>query len=205
MNDLRTTIVPKSDQLNADDFIGGGRTVKITKVLMTGAADQPVAIHYEGGDGKPYKPCKSMRRLLIDVWGADGNEYIGRSMTLYRDPTVTFGADKVGGVRISHVSHIDAPRTVALTVSRGKRKAFTVNPIKAAPQLDAGKLEQVARDVATMGTDALQKHWKSLGVDVQRALEPIKDELKRIAADQDVNSKSENGDDWPGPDPDGEG
>lgn len=188
--DLRDTIIPKSDQLNADDFIGGSITIKVTQVIKTGAKDQPVAIHYEGDDGKPFKPCKSMRRLLVDVWGPQGSDYIGRAMTLYRDPDVTFGSDKVGGVRISHVSHITAPKTIALTVTRAKRKAYTVNPIKdapqSAPQVDAAKLEQVARDVATMGTGALKTHWQTLNGDERRALEPIKDELKAIAADVEI-------------------
>jgi hypothetical protein len=62
------TIVPKSDQLNSDDLIGGPRTIRLTKVHLTGE-EQPVALHYEGDDGKPYKPCKSMRRVLVQLWG----------------------------------------------------------------------------------------------------------------------------------------
>lgn len=129
MTDLRSTIVPKSDQLNADDLLGGRTlTIKVTKVSLA-AGDQPVVIHYEGDNGHPYKPGKSMRRVLVNVWGPDGNAFIGRSMTLYCDEKVQFGGLAVGGIRISHMSHIEAPVTMALTATRGSKKAFTVKPL----------------------------------------------------------------------------
>lgn len=67
MTDLSQTIAPKSDQLNADDLIGRTMTIKITRVSRMSEPDQPVAIYFEGDSGKPYKPCKSMRRLLVSV------------------------------------------------------------------------------------------------------------------------------------------
>lgn len=129
MNDMRATIVPKSDQLNADDLIGTTRTIRVTKVLLSATADQPVAIHFEGDDGKPYMPCKSMRRVLVNVWGPDANVYAGRRMTLYRDDKVQFGGMAVGGIRISHLSDIDRDVTMALTTTRANRKPFTVKPL----------------------------------------------------------------------------
>ena len=128
MTDLRKTIIPKSDQLNADDLIGTTMTIKITKVSLA-AGEQPIAIDYEGGTGKPYLPCKSMRRVLVNVWGPDGNDFIGRSLTLYRDEKVQFGGMAVGGIRISHMSHIDKEVTMALTATRSNRKPFTVKPL----------------------------------------------------------------------------
>lgn len=66
---LADTIIPKSDQLNADDLITGSLTVKVTAVKGSSEPQQPVSIHYEGDNGKPYKPCKSMRRVLVSAWG----------------------------------------------------------------------------------------------------------------------------------------
>lgn len=123
------TIVPKSDQLNADDLIGGTRTITLTKVHLTGE-EQPVALHFEGDNGKPYKPGKSMRRVLVQLWGPDANAYAGRSMTLFRDDKVMFGGVAVGGIRISHMTHIDRDITIALTTTRANRKPFTVRPLK---------------------------------------------------------------------------
>jgi len=121
---------PKTDQLNADSLIGGPITVTITGVRANeGSAEQPISIGYEGDDGKPYKPCKSMRRVMVHVWGADAKAYVGRSMTLYCDPEVQFGGLKVGGIRISHMSHIEKAQVMALTATKAKRKPFTVQPL----------------------------------------------------------------------------
>lgn len=136
MSNMLSTIIPKSDQLNADDLIGGRTmTIKITAVSIL-AGEQPVALSYEGDNGKPYKPGKSMRRVLVTVWGSDGNKYVGRSLTLYRDEKVKFGGEIVGGIRISHMSDIAEPFTMALTATRASRKPFTVHPLAAGPSVD---------------------------------------------------------------------
>lgn len=128
--DISKTIVAKSDQLNADDLLAGPITIEVVDVKINNS-DQPLEIHYKGDNGKPYKPGKSMRRVLSFMWGSDGEKYIGRSMTLYRDPEIRFGGDVVGGIRISHMSHISSVITIPLTVTRGKRKAFAVAPLAA--------------------------------------------------------------------------
>lgn len=136
MTDLSKTISAKSDQLNADDLLGKTVTIKITDVSIKGD-EQPVVIHYEGDNGKPYKPCKSMRRVLVHVWGADGAKYKGRQLTLYCDPSVRFGSMEVGGIRISHMSHIDKQITMALTATRANKKPFTVRPlVEDSPQIN---------------------------------------------------------------------
>lgn len=128
--DLRKTIEPKSDQMNADDLIGTTKTITVTAVNRGNSAEQPVSVSFEGDAGKPYKPCKSMRRVLIGAWGDDGAAWVGRSMTLYSDPEVKFGGVKVGGIRISHLSHIERDLNMSLTVTRAKRAPFTVRPLK---------------------------------------------------------------------------
>lgn len=130
MNDMSATIIPKSDQLNSDDLISGPRTVTVSKVNITVEAEQPVAVFYDEDPAKPFKLCKSMRRVLVTCWGPDANAYVGRKMTLYRDPAVKFGGLAVGGIRISHLSHIERDMTMALTESRANRKPFTVKPLK---------------------------------------------------------------------------
>ena len=136
-NDMRQTIIPKSDQLNSDDLIGGNMTIKVTNVTIRGGQEQPVSIHFEGDNGKPYKTCKSMNRVLVTAWGADASKYVGRSMTLYRDPSVKWAGMEVGGIRISHLSDIDSKITMALTATKGSRKPYTVQPLKADGQQKA--------------------------------------------------------------------
>ena len=162
MTDLTKTIIPKSDQLNADDMIGDKTILaKITKVSLA-AGEQPIAINYDGDGGKPYMPCKSMRRVLVNCWGSDGNQYIGRSMTLYRDPAVKFGGLEVGGIRISHLSHIKEPVTMALTATRASRKPFTVKPLTEAPPTPSVTFEDMLSDISTAPTlDGLEFKYKA--------------------------------------------
>lgn len=149
MIDLRQTIAPKSDQLNADDLIAGPMTIRVTRVSLCAEPDQPIAISFEGDNGKPYKPCKSMRRLLVSVWGPDGSAYVGREMTLYRDEKVKFGGAEVGGIRISHMSAIDKPVTVALTVTKSVRRPYQVKPLQTTHRAEAPTLAHVLDQIAS--------------------------------------------------------
>jgi hypothetical protein len=134
---MSRTIAPKSDQLNADDLIGGPRTITVTRVTGNeGNAEQPVNVFFEGDDGKPFRPCKSMRRVMVKIWGADASKYAGRSMTIFRDPKVKWGGMEVGGIRISHMTGIEKPETMALTETRSARKPYTVQPLKVAEKVD---------------------------------------------------------------------
>ena len=126
--DISRTLEARSDQINAADLIAP-RTITITDITK-GTPEQPVNVTTaEYGPAKVYKPSKSMRRVLATVWGTDASVWIGRQLTIYCDPDITFGKDRVGGIRISHVSHIDKPADILLTVSRGKRTTFTVQPL----------------------------------------------------------------------------
>ena len=129
--DLTETIAPKSDQLNADDLMAGPVTVTISEVTK-GSAEQPVDVQLIEFPGRAYRPSKSMRRILVSAWGPQASTYAGRRLTLVRNPEITFGRDKVGGIEIAAMSDLDKPLTVALTTTRGKRKAFTVAPLPAA-------------------------------------------------------------------------
>ena len=150
--DLSKTIAPKSEQLNADDLIAGPRTITVTSVKLV-AEDQPVAIHFAGDEGKPYKPCKSMRRVLVRAWGADGAQYVGKSMTLYLDESVAFGGKTVGGIRISHLSHIGKSITMALTATRATKKAYTVQAM-AAPVATTAETPDESADLVRAGDAA---------------------------------------------------
>jgi hypothetical protein len=127
---IKQAAAPNANQINYEDLVGGPITIRVTEV-RAGSKEQPIEVHYEGGDGRPFKPCKSMLRVLIAAWGDKGSEWVGRSMVLYGDADVRFGGVAVGGIRISHVSHIDQPISVLLSTSRGKRKPYMVKPLKA--------------------------------------------------------------------------
>jgi hypothetical protein len=79
-------------------------------------------------------------------------------MTLYRDPTVKFGGEALGGIRVSHLSHIGAPVEGVVTVSKGKRKPFRIDPL--ADVITSQQAQQLAALMKTAGIvtrdDALQ-------------------------------------------------
>ena len=131
MSDMAAIIQPKSDQLNADSLMAGPVTIKVSRVELSPGAEQPCIVHYENDDGKPYKPCKSMARVMVQAWGPDSAGYVGKSMALYRDASVTWGGMAVGGIRISNLSHIERDMVFSLTATKGKSKPFTVKPLKA--------------------------------------------------------------------------
>ena len=162
--DLAAAAAPKSDQINADDLIAGDRVVTITEV-RPGNAEQPVEIVTEEfGPGRPYRPGKSMIRVLLEVWGSKSETYVGRRLRLYRDPSITFGPQKVGGIRISHMSHIDKPKSIALTVTRGRKGAFKVEPLPAGPPLIT---EDQAAEIASRISGADRPALDAIGAELK--------------------------------------
>lgn len=140
ISDLRRTIVPKSDQLNAEQLLTRDMTITVSEVRMGTSEEQPVILHYPNDEGRPYKPCKTMRKLLIFAWGEDGRAWVGRSMTLYHDAEVRFGGMTVGGIRIRALSHIEKPIKVSLTATKGKKALHSIDVLQAAtlgPVLEA--------------------------------------------------------------------
>lgn len=128
INDLSDTIEAKSDQLNADDLAGSTKTIKVTNVVRYSDKGIPAFyIDYEGGHGRPFKPCKSVRRVIMFAWGKDGSQWIGRSMTLYCDPTVIYAGKEVGGIRVSHMSDIEKRISIKLTEKRGSKKEVFID------------------------------------------------------------------------------
>lgn len=187
-HDMSQIIQPKSDQINADDMIGGPMTVTIDAVNISPRDDQPISIKLQGMT-KVFRPCKSMSRVMVQAWGADASKYAGRSMTLYRDPKVKWGGLEVGGIRISHMSHIDAPLQMMLTHTRSQRAPFKVSPLASAPEApkepdNALELAQVA---AGKGTDAFREWWTSEeGKSCRATAQANIDALKKRAAEADT-------------------
>lgn len=173
--DLTKTIEPDSSQINADDLTTGPITVTITSVSK-GNAEQPVNIHLAEYPDRAYRPSKSMRRVMVQAWGPNAAEYVGRSLTLYRNPEITFGREKVGGVEISHMSHLEKDLRVALTVSRGKKRTFIVKPLATtAPTITP---EQVA---ASSSVDDLRAMWQHASPEVQELIKARVAELSEPA------------------------
>jgi len=171
VTDLRSTIVPKSDQLNSEQLLGGSMTVTVTEVRVSASDEQPVVVHYEGENGRPFKPCKTMRKLMVFAWGEDGRQWAGQSMTLYNDPSVKFGGMDVGGIRISHMTGIEKDIEVSLTATKGKKTLHRIRRLESGPSL-ADVLEAItaAADKAGMAKAKALAQQLTAKRDIDQAL-----------------------------------
>lgn len=129
--DISKAIEPRSDQQNFDDYLAGPRTVTVESVDRD--AEQRVSIHLHEYPGRPFKPSKTNLRLIAQGWGTESSEWVGRGMVLAGDPTVRFGGQQVGGIRVAALSHIAKPFTANLTATRGKRTPYKVDVLTVAP------------------------------------------------------------------------
>ncbi|MFA6358668.1 MAG: hypothetical protein WCY09_08455 [Candidatus Omnitrophota bacterium] len=176
-DEVRASIVPKSDQLNADDLVTGPITVTITGVRK-GDKDQPIIVEIEGH--QPYKPCKTCRRVLIATYGDDPKAWVGQRMTLYCDPEVMWGGVKIGGIRISHLSGLDTPRTFMLTHSRGKRSEVTIRPLAAIVELTDEDRTFIAEAQAEIAGAESMETLKAYAEILKRKSKGVQDALRPV-------------------------
>ena len=142
---MRVTIEKKTDQLNYEDFLGGVTRVVTIAGVKAGTKEQQYDVAIEG-DQRVWRPAVTVLKLLVEAWGDDATVWVGRQARLYGDPEVTFGRDKVGGIRVSHLSHISKPVVASLTETRGKRKRHVVDPLTDAERIAALRAEWQAAD-----------------------------------------------------------
>ena len=148
---MRITAEPRSDQINYEDFLAGPRVYTIGGVRV-GTAEQKYDIQLQE-EQRVWRPPLTVLRTLIACWGDDATVWQGRQVELYGDPSIRFGKEAVGGIRIKALSHLDEPKTVTVTVARGKRQKITIQPLpvqeaqsqQQGPDIDA-YIEQAAGD-----------------------------------------------------------
>lgn len=172
---MKITAEPRSDQINADDLIGGPRIVTVSGV-RPGTAEQKYDLLLEG-ETRVWRPPLTVLRLLIAAWGDEAANWTGRRAELYRDASVRFGSDAVGGIRVSRLSHLDKPLNIALTSTRGKRTKHHVDPLPDAPASATLTDEEI--DAATT-TDELRAMWSQASPEQQ---DRIKARVAEMSAD----------------------
>ena len=135
MADIRAAIQPRSDQLNYEDFLSGPAvlTIERTEDYRDEKGQPRVAIHMVEYPGRPFKASKTNVKLLAIAWGEDDTDWPGRRVQLSADPTVTYGGKAVGGICVTALSHLPQRFTAKLSVARGKKKDFPVEPLPDAP------------------------------------------------------------------------
>lgn len=192
--DLTESIAPKSDQLNADDLLAGPRTFTV-KGVRAGTSEQPVNIDLVEFPGRPFRPSKTVLRLLVTGWGREGDVYAGRKFTLYRKADVKWAGSEVGGIRVSHMSHLAKPIKLALTESKGNKKPYIVEPLPddapvSAPvpegRIAPGRLTAIVAALESIGittpADKLDACAQAVGRDIKSARDLTVDEGETVLA-----------------------
>lgn len=174
-DELAQSVQPDSSQINTDDLVSGPITVTITGVRR-GNKEQPIQIDLLGYD-RVFRPCKTMRRILIAAFTDDPKEWVGQQMTLYCDPTVTWAGVKVGGIRISHLSGLKEPRTFIITQGRGRRIETTIYPIASLSPEDAKYVQQVKADIE--GCETMEM-LKAAGFVLKTKSQAVRDALRPV-------------------------
>ena len=158
MIDMRDTVEIKSDQLNAEDLLSGPITITITGVKKLSDKQQPIAISFDGDKGKPWKPCKGMRVLLMAKWGINAALYKGRKVTIYNDPSVKWAGEPYGGIRVSHMDNVDGDFIFPLTISKGKKIMHKVGKLETKTveknEITADEMELLENEISKSETMA---------------------------------------------------
>ena len=175
-------------------MIGGPVIVKVIEVISRGG-DQPVSIRIDGGL-QPFKPCLSMRRVLAKLWGVESDNWIGKSMVLFNDPTVIWAGKPEGGIRISHLEGITKAEEVPVRSSKRAVTRYMVEPLileQAQQEQKAPSFETIrelmdnCNDVNGMAAygDLIKEHAASFTADQMSNLrQHYKDCLELIKKDQ---------------------
>jgi len=181
--DISNTLIAKADQLNAVDLTQP-LTGKIVNVALNESVEQPLSVWLDSFK-QPWKPCKIVRRMLGRLWGTNAAEWKGRMVQLFNDPEVRYGPNKTGGIRISHVSHIDKPRAITLQVGRNKYQEFTINPMaqKTEPSEAVKPIHERCRDAVKCYDEcSTNERLTSLDKHIDALIEECSDAQRQLIA-----------------------
>jgi len=157
---MKIDIKKNTDQLNYEDFLGGITRVVTIAGVKPGAKEAQYDIEIEGDD-RYWRPPATILKLLVLAYSDETVNWVGKKAQLYGDPNVKMKGVKVGGIRVSHLSHIDKPLTASLTITRGQTGTFTIQPLPDAPATPAAPTEPTEAEVtACTDKDELGKMWK---------------------------------------------
>jgi len=176
--DITQALAPNSDQLDAIELVEP-RTFTISTGSSLGKRDGKIVADIRLVElDRVWRPSKGMLDVLAACWGIKGSEWVGHRVTVYNDPEVMFGKEKRGGVRISHLSHIDGPRDVTIRASgAGRKQLWHVDPLPAPPTDTSGRdwlaeLEQAGSNrsaIGALGAAATEANAPAPVIDAIRA------------------------------------
>lgn len=180
--DITAALAPKSDQLDAIELVAP-RTFTIGEGSRLGQREGSDVVEIALVDfPRVWRPSKGMLDAIVAVWGTNAREWTGHRVTLYNDPEVTFGRDKVGGIRISAMTGIEETKTVQIR-GRGqgaRRVPWRIEPIKDAPR--PARPQQPTPDQIESCTDRdqLRAWWQAATDDLKPLIQARGEALKAL-------------------------
>lgn len=178
--DITDALAPASDQLDAVELVDP-RTFTIDTGSRLGKREgKTVAEIRLVGFDRVWRPSKGMLDVLAACWGTNGEKWTGHRVTVYNDQSVMYGKEKTGGVRISHLSHIDGPRDVTIRANgAGRTKLWHVEPLTEPTRPAAPTADDVA---ACTDVDLLRGMYKVASADVKALIMDRVAELQPVAS-----------------------
>lgn len=167
IDSIRRAMQAKSDQLNAEDLVAGPRTIRISGGVEK---EGRIRLNYDGDQGRPWVLSKTALRILAACWGDDPGKWIGLSCTVFCDDTVVYGGKEVGGIRVSHAEGIGAPRSLMLTVTRGKKKEHVIQPLVVQRQSKADAWRERLLAVTQNPDMTVEEAWAKVPAGIKKEL-----------------------------------
>lgn len=119
--------------------------LNVTKEAVGEMLEEKFAIHFNGGF-KPLLANRTNLRIVSALHGADTGQWIGKTVNVYNDPSVSYAGRMTGGVRIRASNdirqphnnlpgHQDDPRSYQPQASAQQYRAASGAPIPSAADL----------------------------------------------------------------------
>ena len=182
------SVDPRSEQLNADDLVATGPITVTVAGIRRGSKEQPIQIDLVERD-RPFRPCKTVRRILIALWTNDAAAWVGQRLTIYTDPEVVYAGVKVGGLRVSHATGINKPKTLMLTKTRGKKAEVTIKPLQPTTTVTPEDQEFIATARQELAGAESVEELKSYGEILKGKSKAVQDALRPVYAERQKELK----------------
>jgi len=182
--DITPALAPTSDQLDAVELVKPRTfTIDTGSALGTREGKKVAEIRLVDFD-RVWRPSKGMLDVLAACWGTDAKAWVGHRVTVYNDPDVMFGRERTGGVRISHLSHIDKARDVTIRAAgAGRKQKWHVEPLTESAPAPRAQESSAPTDetVATCTDRAVLREWWQAHPDWRDVIQQRVAELDALA------------------------
>lgn len=134
---MKITVETRSDQWNAQDFLGGPRTFTV-EAVKPGTGPNGLYDVVLQGETRLWRPPKTVIDVMNALWGDEDTDWMGKRVALYNEESVSFGKSEVGGIRVCGASGITEQKKFRVKEKKmGNPKIYTIDPLPDAPSAPA--------------------------------------------------------------------